>query len=42
MQAINARAVSVIRYGTGIEQRKNELEAIDRKTRKQMIMYRSL
>ena len=30
IQAINARVVSIIRYGTGIvEQRKNELEAID-------------
>ena len=43
IQAINARAVSIIRYGAGIVQwRKNELEAIDRKTRKLLTMYRSL
>ena len=43
IQAINARVVSIIRYGTGIvEQRKNELEAIDWKTRKLPIIYRSL
>ena len=35
IQAINARAVSIIRYLAGIlEWRKSELEAIDRKTRK--------
>ena len=43
IQAINARAVSIIRYGAGIvEWIKNELEAIDRKARKLLTMYRSL
>ena len=42
IQAINARAVSIIRYGFGIvEWRKSELEASDRKTRKLLTMYRS-
>ena len=40
MQVINARAVSIIRYGTGIvEWRKNELEVIDRKKKKLLTMY---
>ena len=43
IKAINARAVSMIRYVTGIvEWRKSELEAIDRKTRILLTMHRSL
>ena len=43
MQAINARAASIIRYRAGIvEWRKNEVEAIDRKTTKLLTMHRSL
>ena len=43
IQAINARAISVIRCGAGIvEWRKRELVATDRKTRKLLTMYRSL
>ena len=43
IQAINVKAVSIIRYGAGIvEWRKNGLEAIDRNTRKLLTMYRSL
>ena len=43
IQAINARAISVIRYGARIvEWRKNELEPIDKKTRKLLTMCRSL
>ena len=42
MQAINARAVSINRYGgETLEWRKNELEAQDRKTRKLPTIYRS-
>ena len=38
--AINSRAVSIIRYGAGIiKWTKNELEEMDRKTRKLMTMY---
>ena len=40
--AINLRAVSIIRYGAGIDLRKNEIEAIDRKTRKLLMICRSL
>ena len=41
IQPINARAVSIIRYGAGIvEQKENELEAIDRKSRKLLTMNR--
>ena len=40
ISAINSRAVSIVRYGTGIIKRtKNELEELDRKTRKLMSMY---
>nr|XP_027229447.1 uncharacterized protein LOC113821177 [Penaeus vannamei] len=40
ISAINSRAVSVVRYGTGIiKWTKNELEEMDRKTRKLMTMY---
>ena len=40
IQAISARAVSIIRYGAGIVAwRKNESEAINRKTRKLLTMY---
>ena len=43
IKAINAIAVSVIRYRAGIVAwRINELEAIDRKTRQLLTMYRSL
>ena len=43
IQAINVRAVPIIRYETGkVERRKKDLEAIDRKTRKLLIMCRSL
>ena len=43
IQTINARAVSITRYGTGIvERRKKKLQAIDRETRKLLTMYRSL
>ena len=42
-QAINSRAVSLIRYGAGIiDRRKDELKDIDRKTRKLFIMHRSM
>ena len=41
--AINAKVVSIIRYGAGIVQwRMNELSAIDRKKQKLLTMYRSL
>ena len=40
ISAINSRAVSIVRYGAGIIKRtKNELEELDRKTRKLMSMY---
>jgi len=40
ISAINSRAVSVVRYGAGIiKWTKNELEEMDRKTRKLMTMY---
>ncbi|XP_069997569.1 uncharacterized protein [Penaeus vannamei] len=40
ISAINSRAVSVVRYGAGIiKGTKNELEEMDRKTRKLMTMY---
>ena len=40
ISAINSRAVSVVRYGAGIiKWTKNELEELDRKTRKLMTMY---
>ena len=43
IQAINSRALSIIRYGARIlDWRKNKLEAIDRKTRNLLTMYRSL
>ena len=43
IHAINARAVSIIRGRAGIvECRKNELEAVDRKTEKLLTIYRSL
>ena len=43
IKAINAIAVSVIRYRAGIVAwRINELEAIDRKTRQLLTMYRRL
>ena len=43
MSAINARAVSLIRYGAGIIYRsKEELRNLDRKTRKLLSVYRSL
>ena len=38
--AINARAVSIIKYSAGIvEWRKDELQSLDRKTRKLLTMY---
>ena len=40
ISAINSRAVSIVRYGAGIiKWTKNELEELDRKTRKLMSMY---
>ena len=43
IEAINSRAVSVIRYGAGIiEWTKEELQGIDRKTRKLLTIYRAL
>ena len=40
ISAINSRAVSIVRYGAGIiKWTKNELEELDRKTRKLMTMY---
>ena len=40
VSAINSRAVSIVRYGAGIiKWTKNELEELDRKTRKLMSMY---
>ena len=43
VQAINARAVSIIRYGAGIiEWTKTELKEIDRKTRKMFTIYHSM
>ena len=43
IQAINSRAVSLIRYGAGIiDWRKDELKDIDRKTRKLFTMHRSM
>ena len=38
--AINSRAVSIIKYRAGIvEWRKDELQSLDRKTRKSLTMY---
>ena len=43
MSAINSRAVSLIRYGAGIiKWIKEELRALERKTRKLLTIYRSL
>eukprot|EP00112_Aurelia_sp_Birch-Aquarium-sp1_P009261 Seg2045.5 transcript_id=Seg2045.5/GoldUCD/mRNA.D3Y31 product="hypothetical protein" protein_id=Seg2045.5/GoldUCD/D3Y31 len=43
IQAINARAVSIIRYGAGmINLRVDELKAVDRKTRELLTIYRAL
>ena len=43
IQAINSRAVPVIRYGAGIvDWTKNELQEMDRKTRKLLRIYRSM
>ena len=43
IQAINARAVSIIRYGAGIiSWRVDELKAVDRKTRKLLTIYGAL
>ena len=43
IKAINSREVSVVRYGAGIiDWSKNELQAMDRKTRKLMTIYRAL
>ena len=43
IQAINSRAVSLIRYGAGIiDWRRDELKDIDRKTRKLFTMHRSM
>ena len=43
IQAINSGAVSIIRYGAGIEDwRKAELQQMDRKTRILLTMYRSM
>ena len=43
IQAINSRAVSIIRYGAGIvDWRKTELQQMDRKTRKLLTTYRSM
>ena len=43
IQAINLRAVSIIRYGAGIvDWRKAELQQMDRKTRKLLTIYRSM
>ena len=43
IQAINARSVSVIRYGAGIiNWWVDELKAVDRKTRKLLTIYRAL
>ena len=40
ISAINSRAVSIVRYGAGIiKWTKNELEELDRKTRKLMTMH---
>ena len=40
--AINSRAVAVVRYSTGVVHwRKNELQEIDRKTRKLLTIYRT-
>ena len=40
ISAINSRAVSIVRYGAGIiKWTKNELEELDRKTKKLMSMY---
>ena len=41
-QAINSRAVSIIRYGAGIVGwNKEEMQAMDRKTRKLLTIYRT-
>ena len=43
IEAINSRAVSLIRYGAGIiDWRRDELKDIDRKTRKLFTMHRSM
>ena len=43
IQAMNSRAVSIIRYGAGIvDWRKAELQQMDRKTRKSLTMYRGM
>ena len=43
IQAINSRAVSIIRYGAGIiEWTKAELEDMDRKTRKMLNIYHAM
>ena len=43
IQAINVRAVSIIRYGAGIiNWRVDALKAVDRKTRKLLTIYRAL
>ena len=43
VSAINSRAVSLVRYGAGIIRWiKDELRALDRKTRKLLTIYRSL
>ena len=43
VSAINSRAVSLVRYGAGIIRwSKDELRALDRKTRKLLMIYRSL
>ena len=43
IQAINSKAVSLIRYGAGIlEWTKLELQEMDRKTRKLLTIYRSV
>ena len=40
--AMNSRAVSIVRYGAGIKcWTKMEIEELDQKTRKPMIMYRA-
>ena len=43
MKAINFRAVSIVKYETGIvDWVKEQLEVMDRKTRKLMTIYRAL
>ena len=43
IQGINSKAVSIIRYGAGIlDWRKAELQQMDRKTRKLLIIHRSM